>query len=462
MTALELARLQFGIVTVFHFIFVPLSIGLAFFVATLQTAHHRTGKDVYGRMTHFWGKLMLISFAVGVVTGIVQEFQFGMNWSDYSRYVGDVFGAPLAMEGLAAFFLESTFIGLWIFGKGRLPARVHLATIWLVAVGTMLSAYFILAANSWMQHPVGYRIGASGRAEMTSIWAVLTNSTALYAFGHTMLAALATAGMVILGVSAYHLARGHDVNGFRRSATLALVVVFVGALATATVGHFQAQLMTTQQPMKMAAAEALYTSQSGAPFSAFAVAPFEATPERLTLNVEIPKGLSLLATNTPNGRVEGINDLQAEYVARYGPGDYRPVIGITYWAFRLMVGMGVLMILLGFIGLLLVRRGTLTTSPRFLKIALWAIPVPFIGNAMGWIFTEMGRQPWVVQGLLLTRDASSPTVGVGYVTTSLIGFTLLYAVLAAIAGWLAVREMRAGTTPQSADAPGDAPTTLAY
>ena len=462
MTALELARLQFGIVTVFHFIFVPLSIGLAFFVATLQTAHHRTGKDVYGRMTHFWGKLMLISFAVGVVTGIVQEFQFGMNWSDYSRYVGDVFGAPLAMEGLAAFFLESTFIGLWIFGKGRLPARVHLATIWLVAVGTMLSAYFILAANSWMQHPVGYRIGASGRAEMTSIWAVLTNSTALYAFGHTMLAALATAGMVILGVSAYHLARGHDVNGFRRSATLALVVVFVGALATATVGHFQAQLMTTQQPMKMAAAEALYTSQSGAPFSAFAVAPFEATPERLTFNVEIPKGLSLLATNTPNGRVEGINDLQAEYVARYGPGDYRPVIGITYWAFRLMVGMGVLMILLGFIGLLLVRRGTLTTSPRFLKIALWAIPVPFIGNAMGWIFTEMGRQPWVVQGLLLTRDASSPTVGVGYVTTSLIGFTLLYAVLAAIAGWLAVREMRAGTTPESADTPGDAPTTLAY
>jgi cytochrome d ubiquinol oxidase subunit I len=413
-------------------------------------------------MTHFWGKLMLISFAVGVVTGIVQEFQFGMNWSDYSRYVGDVFGAPLAMEGLAAFFLESTFIGLWIFGKGRLPARVHLATIWLVAVGTMLSAFFILAANSWMQHPVGYRIGASGRAEMTSIWAVLTNSTALYAFGHTMLAALATAGMVILGVSAYHLARGHDVDGFRRSATLALVVVFVGALATATVGHFQAQLMTTQQPMKMAAAEALYESRSGAPFSAFAVAPFEATPERLTFNVEIPKGLSLLATNTPNGRVEGINDLQAEYVAKYGPGDYRPVIGITYWAFRLMVGMGTLMILLGFVGLLLVRRGTLTTSPRFLKIALWAIPVPFIGNAMGWIFTEMGRQPWVVQGLLLTRDASSPTVGVGYVLTSLIGFTLLYAVLAVIAGWLAVREMRAGTTPEHAETSGDAPTTLAY
>ena len=457
MTALELARLQFGIVTVFHFIFVPLSIGLAFFVAVLQTAHHRTGKDVYGRLTRFWGKLMLISFAVGVVTGIVQEFQFGMNWSDYSRYVGDVFGAPLAMEGLAAFFLESTFIGLWIFGRGRLSPRVHLATIWLTAIGTALSAYFILAANSWMQHPVGYEISSSGRAEMTSIWAVLTNSTALYAFAHTILAALATAGMVILGVSAYHLARGNDVDAHRRTATLAAAVVLVGSLGTATVGHFQAQLMTTQQPMKMAAAEALYESQSGAPFSLFAVAPFEATPERLTFNIEVPKGLSLLATNGPNGFVEGINDLQADYVKRYGPGDYRPVIGITYWSFRLMVGMGTLMILLGAVGVLLARRGTLTTSPRFLTIALWAIPVPFIGNAMGWIFTEMGRQPWAVQGLLRTDDASSPSVSAAYVATSLIGFTLLYSALAAIAGWLAVREMRAGIEPARPEGPDSGP-----
>jgi cytochrome d ubiquinol oxidase subunit I len=256
MTALELARLQFGITTLFHFIFVPLSIGLAAFVAVLQTAHYRTGRPVYDRMARFWGKLMLISFAVGVVTGIVQEFQFGMNWSEYSRYVGDVFGAPLAMEGLAAFFLESTFIGLWIFGRDRLPPLVHLATIWLVAIGTALSAYFILAANSWMQHPVGYEI-SGGRAEMTSIWAVLTNSTALYAFGHTILGALATAGMVMLGVSAYHLARRRDVEGFGRSAALALGVTFVATVATATVGHFQAQLMTDQQPMKMAAAEAL-------------------------------------------------------------------------------------------------------------------------------------------------------------------------------------------------------------
>jgi cytochrome d ubiquinol oxidase subunit I len=456
MTALELARLQFGITTVYHFIFVPLSIGLAAFVAVLQTAHYRTGKPVYDRMARFWGKIMLLSFAVGVVTGIVQEFQFGMNWSEYSRYVGDVFGAPLAMEGLAAFFLESTFIGLWIFGRDRLSPRLHLATIWAVAIGSAMSAYFILAANSWMQHPVGYRIAESGRAEMTSIWAVLTNSTALYAFGHTILGALATGGMVMLGVSAYHLARRRDVDGFRRSATLALAVTFVATVGTATIGHFQAQLMTDQQPMKMAAAEALYETQSEAPFSLFAVAPFEATPERLTVNVEVPAALSIMATNSPSGTVEGINDIQAEYQERYGPGDYRPVIGVTYWSFKLMVGAGILIILISGLGLWLVRRGTLTSSRRFLTLALWAIPLPFLANAFGWIFTEMGRQPWVVQGLLRTSDASSPAVGAGEVAATLIGFTLLYGVLAGVAGWLAVREIRKGTAPEEPEgASGD-------
>jgi cytochrome d ubiquinol oxidase subunit I len=441
-TALELARLQFGVTTVFHFIFVPLSIGLAFFVAVLETLRHRTGDPKYARLVRIYGRLMLISFAVGVVTGIVQEFQFGMNWSEYSRYVGDVFGAPLAMEGLAAFFLESTFIGLWIFGRDRLPARVHLATIWLVSFGTMLSAYFILAANSWMQHPVGYRIAESGRAEMTSIWAVLTNSTALYAFGHTILGALTTGGVVILAVAAWQLLRGVDVEAFRHVAVMAVVVTFAGALATGLIGHFQAQLMTDQQPMKMAAAEALYDSADGAPFSLFAVAPFEARPERLTHNIEVPNALSVLSTNTWDGRVEGINDLQRDYVARYGPGDYRPIIGITYWSFRLMVGAGMLMILLGAAGLLLHRRGVLATSPRFLRIAVWAVPLPFLANAMGWIFTEMGRQPWVVQGLLRTDDAVSPIVSSWTVGLSLAGFTLLYGVLAGVAGWLALRELR--------------------
>jgi cytochrome bd ubiquinol oxidase subunit I len=462
-TALELARLQFGVTTVFHFIFVPLSIGLAAFVAVLETLRHRTGDPVYARMVHIFGRLMLISFAVGVVTGIVQEFQFGMNWSEYSRYVGDVFGAPLAMEGLAAFFLESTFIGLWIFGRDRLSPRVHLATIWLVAVGTWLSAYFILAANSWMQHPVGYRIGESGRAEMTSIWAVLTNSTALYAFGHTILGALTTGGIVILGVAAYHLLRGNDVEAFRRVAGMAVVVVFAGATLTAVVGHFQAQPMTEQQPMKMAAAEALYETRDGAPFSLFAVAPFEATPERLTHNIEVPKALSLLSTNTFDGRVEGIDDLQAAYEARYGPGEYRPVIGVTYWSFRVMVGTGMLMILLGGVGLLLRRRRALHTSRRFLTLAVWAIPLPFIANATGWIFTEMGRQPWVVQGLLRTSDAVSPTVSGWTVAISLAGFTALYGVLAGVAGWLALREIRRVPADARPEEPGPGSTpSLAY
>ncbi len=462
MTALELARLQFGVTTVYHFIFVPLSIGLAFLVATLQTFHFRTGDDVWDRMARFWGKLMLISFAVGVVTGIVQEFQFGMNWSEYSRYVGDVFGAPLAMEALIAFFLESTFIGLWIFGRGRLRPGLHLATIWLVSIGTLLSAYFILAANSWMQHPVGYEIAESGRAEMTSIWAVLTNSTVLYAFPHTILGAFALGAFVMLGVSGWQLLRGHDREGFGRSARLALVVGFVASLGTAGVGHFQAQLMTEQQPMKMAAAEALYDTQSGAPFSLFAVAPFEKSPERLTWNLEIPKGLSLLSTDSLDGTVEGINDIQREYVAEYGPGDYVPVVGITYWSFRLMVGAGMAMILLSAAGLLLWRRGRLDDSRRYLTVALWAIPIPFVAHAAGWIFTEMGRQPWVVQGLLHTADAVSPTVSAATVATSLLLFTVLYGVLAAVAGWIAVREIRHGTSPGEGDAGEPSDLTVAY
>jgi cytochrome d ubiquinol oxidase subunit I len=464
MTAIELARLQFGVTTVFHFIFVPLSIGLAFLVATLQTLHHRTGNPADDRMTRFFGKLMLISFAVGVVTGIVQEFQFGMNWSEYSRYVGDVFGAPLAMEALAAFFLESTFIGLWIFGRGRLRPGLHLATIWLVAFGTLLSAYFILAANSWMQHPVGYEIdAASGRAEMTSIWEVLTNSTVLYAFPHTILGAFATAGIVILGVSAWSLLRGRDPHGFRRTAALAVGVTLVGSLGAAAVGHFQAQLMTDQQPMKMAAAEALYDTERGADFSLFAVAPFAARPERLTHNIVVPDALSILSTNSADGTVEGINDIQRDYERRYGPGDYRPIIGITYWSFRVMVGAGILMILLSAVGVVLWRRGRIDGSRRYLRVMVWAIPLPFLANALGWIFTEMGRQPWVVQGLLRTDDAASPTVSSGEVATSLIVFTLIYGVLAAVAGWIAVREIKKGPDAARPDGePEEAEPSMAY
>jgi cytochrome bd ubiquinol oxidase subunit I len=458
--ALDLARWQFGVTTVYHFIFVPITIGITWYVAVFQTLWHRRGDPRYLRLTRFFGKLMLINFAIGVVTGIVQEFQFGMNWSAYSRYVGDVFGAPLAMEGLAAFFLESTFLGLWIFGWGRLKPRLHLATIYAVAVGSTMSAFFILAANSWMQHPVGYTIDrATGHARMTSIFQILTNSTLVYAFPHTIGAAVMTAGMIVLGVSAWHLARGHETEMFAPAIRLALPVVLVAALFTTLIGHAQAQLMTRQQPMKMAAAEALYETRTSAPFSLFAVGPFAAHPTRSSFDVSLPNMLSVLATNSLDGKVQGVNTINADYQKRYGPGDYRPVIGVTYWTFRIMTGIGFALIALTAYGMWLVWRGTLESSRRFLRLSTWAIALPILANAAGWIFTEMGRQPWVVQGLLLTRNAVSPSVSAWEVGLTLAGFTLVYGILAAVDGWLMFRFAKsvppAGPAEEAGDAGGD-------
>ncbi len=463
MTTLELARLQFGVVTVFHFLFVPTTIGLAMFTAYCQTQAYRKDSEVYRRMTTFWGKIMLISFAVGVVTGIVQEFQFGMNWSDYSRYVGDIFGAPLAMEGLAAFFVESTFVGLWIFGKGRLSPKVHLATIWAVALSTALSAYFIIAANSWMQHPVGYEIDkASGRAELTSIFDVLTNSTALLGFSHTIMAALTTGGMVVVAVSAYGLRKGTAPDVFGRSIRFALAAVLVGVLATMTLGHFQGGLLEDQQPMKMAAAEALFTTEKGAGMSLYATGDFTRDPGKTNRNLQIPKALSLISTMSLNGEVRGVNNIEADYTKRYGPGDYVPWVAVTYWTWRAMIGAGTAMMALALLGLFLARRGTLDVSRRFLGAALIGGALPFIANSAGWIFTEMGRQPWIVQGLLQTKDGVSPSVGTGEVLVTLIGFTLLYGTLAAVAGKLFLKEVHQGPA-EDRPAPVDAPDlTLAY
>ena len=304
MTALELARWQFGITTLYHFIFVPVTIGLAICVAFFQTRWYRTGEEHWLRSTRFWGKLMLISFALGVATGIVQEFQFGMNWSNYSRFVGDIFGAPLAMEGLAAFFVESTFLGLWIFGWGRLSKKVHLACAWLVAGSTALSAYFILAANSWMQHPVGYKM-ADGKAELTNIASVLFNNTALYAFAHTILAALLTAGMILIAVSAWHLRQGSETEVFGGAMRLALPLVTLAAIATVIVGHFNGILMSHQQPMKMAAADAVFETKKGAGLSLFATGDFKSNPEGLNRNVEIPNLLSWIIDRLPARRDRG-------------------------------------------------------------------------------------------------------------------------------------------------------------
>ncbi len=468
-SALDLARWQFAITTLYHFLFVPVTIGLVWFVAAFQTAWHRSGDERWLRLTRFFGRLFLINFALGVVTGIVQEFQFGMNWSAYSKYVGDIFGAPLAMEGLAAFFLESTFLGLWIFGWDRLRPRVHLATIWIVAIGTTASAYFILAANSWMQHPVGYKINpVTQRAEMTSIAQILTNSTLIRAFGHTIAAAALTGSMLVLGVAAWHLRRNAGDALFGVVTRIALWTTLAAAIVTLLLGHTQGQLMTKQQPMKMAAAEALYKTKSGAPFSLFDIGPWQAHPSKSLVSIAIPHGLSILATNSWNGKVLGINDIQAAYVAKYGPGDYRPIVGIDYWSFRIMTGLGFLALLIAAIGLWLARaRGRLERSRRFLRIAVWAIALPLVANLAGWIFTEMGRQPWVVQGLLLTKNAVSPTVGPWSVGLTLAGFTALYGVLAVVEGLLMFRAARSdpepeGTYPAPADGSPITPPALTY
>jgi cytochrome bd ubiquinol oxidase subunit I len=440
METLDLARWQFAATTVYHFLFVPLTLGLAVLVAGMQTAWYRTDNPVYLRMTKFWGKLLLINFALGVVTGIVQEFQFGMAWSGYSRYVGDIFGAPLAIEALVAFFLESTFLGLWMFGWNLLPKRLHLMTVWLFAIGTWASAYFILAANSWMQHPVGYVINEqTNRAELTSIWTVLTNNTALYAFSHTVLGALATAATILIGISGWHLFRmrregvstaeahqldaveleaaratnGHEVTDavrrhvFLKSGKLGLVTLLIAVNATMLVGHFDAQLMTKQQPMKMAAAEALYETTKKAEFSLFTVGPLEKKPaEDETTSLALPGLTSFLATNSFNGTVQGIDDIQAAEEAKYGPGEYFPIIGLTYWSFRLMMGMGMYMAALAVVGLLLWKRRVY--EKRWFKVAgLLGIVAGFGAHAFGWIFTEIGRQPWVVYGLQKTEDAVS-------------------------------------------------------
>ncbi len=454
MSALELARTQFGITTIFHFIFVPMSIGLAVWVAVCQTLYHRTGNELYLRMTRFWGRFLLISVAVGVVTGIVQEFQFGMNWSQYSRYVGDVFGAPLAMEGLAAFFLESTFIGLWIFGWGRLSPRVHLATAWLVAFGTVLSAFFILAANSWMQHPVGYVVNhAAGRAELRSIWAVLGNPTLWLAFPHTVLGAFATGGMLVLGISAWGLMRRRNVDVFSRSARLVAPATLVIVIATIAFGDGQARLMATEQPMKMAAAEGLYNTSRGVGLSLFAVAPFERHPKRLNVDIQIPHLESLIATLSWNGKIRGINQVNEQERRRYGPGDYVPIVGVVYWAFRIMIGAGTLMLLIALAGVLLMRKGRLERSRAFHYAAIGGVFLPILANWSGWIFTEMGRQPWVVYGLLKTSQASSPNVSLSSVAISLSAFVVVYVVLIAIGARLFLAEIRRG--------PGEPPATEA-
>jgi cytochrome d ubiquinol oxidase subunit I len=450
MDSLVLSEWQFAITTVYHFFFVPLTLGLGWFIAIMETIYVRTGNEAYKQMTKFWGKLFLINFTMGVVTGIVQEFQFGMNWAEYSRFVGDIFGAPLAVEALVAFFLESTFLGLWVFGWDRLSKPLHAATFWLVAIGSNLSALWILIANSFMQEPVGYLLNeVTGRAEMTSFRDLIFNPNVWVMFPHVIFSGLTTAAFFVIGISAYHLLRKQNPQVFRPSFQMATIIGLVAVLLIGINGHSQAQHMVRTQPMKMAAAEALWYSEDPASFSLISITNLAQTGD--VFSIHIPRLLSLLAYDRLSGEVKGIYNLQDEFERTYGPGDYKPPIIVTYWSFRMMVGAGTLMGLLMLYAIL--KRRKLEGQTLLLKILPWAIGLPYLANTTGWLMTELGRQPWVVYGVMKTSEAVSTAVSSGEVLTTLILFTLIYGLLMVVDVRLLVKFAKAGPDQQTGGEP---------
>ena len=450
-----LSRLQFASTTIYHFFFVPLTLGLSWIVALLHTQYYRTGDDKFKRLAKFWGKLFLINFAMGVVTGIVQEFQFGMNWSEYSRFVGDIFGAPLAIEALMAFFMESTFLGIWIFGWDRAPKRLHLASIWLVAIGSNLSALWILLANGFMQHPVGYDPAsvATGRLVLNDFFALITNPKGWLFFWHTIAAGLTTAGFFVLGISAWHLARNKEDEFFKYSFQLGAIVAMIFTIVVGLGGHAQGQYLVDTQPMKMASIEALWDTEQPASFSLITIG--DLSGKHLVWQIRIPKLLSLIACNNLTCKVEGVNQVQADYVAKYGPGDYVPLMVVTYWAFRFMFGSSLLMVAVAAYALYLMLKAWPEKWMRWVKWLPWAIALPYIANSSGWILTEMGRQPWIVQGLLKTEQGVTPTNSAGMVLFTLIGFVVIYAVLMVADVSLLTRFAKAGPDATDAGVIGD-------
>ncbi len=456
MDALLLARLQFAITTIYHFFFVPLTLGLSILVALMQTAYARTGNEDYKKMAKFWGKLFLINFALGVVTGLVQEFQFGMNWSEYSRFMGDIFGAPLAIEALLAFFLESIFIGVWVFGEDKLPKWGHTGAIWAVAIGSNLSALWILIANSFMQQPVGYEI-VEGRAVMTDFFALVTNPNVWVQFPHVVTGGITTAAFFVLGISAWHLLRKTDgyQEVFQRSFRWGTVYGLVGVVLVIFIGHSQMQHMVRVQPMKVAAAEGLFDSEDPAGLSLLTIGSLDGQEE--VFSIRVPYLLSILSYNSLDGEVRGFRDLQAAYEETYGPGNYIPPVAINYWSFRVMVGAGMLMLALAVWSLVQVNRGRFTTASRFLRLLPFAIVLPYAANTTGWMLTELGRAPWIVFGLQRIEDAVSPNVTAASLLFSLIVFTLIYAGLMAadifLLNFFAKKPDNVFTTP--ADAPAD-------
>ena len=451
-TTVDLARAQFATTSIYHFLFVPLTLGLGPLVAVMQTIWHRTGNEAWLRLTRFFGTLFLINFAIGVATGLVQEFEFGMNWSVYAKFVGNVFGAPLAIEGLAAFFLEATFLGIWIFGWNRLSPRLHLATLWVAVVGTWLSGYFILVANSWMQHPVGYKI-VNGEAQLTSVWALLSNGFALRAYLHTMLAGLIFGSILVLGVCCWHFLRGREVDLFRKAAKLALIVAVPVTLLQLVVGNRFGEAVTSAQSMKIAASEAQWNTCQPCGFSLFQIGGFSKSDQTPSFSITIPRLLSYMATGSFGGEVQGLNQLQKQERRAYGPGNYIPNVRVIYWSMRVMAFIGVLMFLVAVVGAWLYWKKKLERARWFLWTAIVAIAFPYVAATAGWILTEMGRQPWIVQGLLKTSEANSPSVSTAWLTVSLVFFISLYLLLGIIDFVLMRRYARPDRPPPREEAP---------
>ncbi|HLQ94983.1 MAG TPA: cytochrome ubiquinol oxidase subunit I [Pseudogracilibacillus sp.] len=441
-----IARLQFAATTIFHYFYVPVSIGMAFTIAIMQTMYVIKKNDIYKKMVKFFAVLLLINFAVGVVTGIFQEFQFGMNWSDYSRYVGDVFGPSLAIEGLLAFFLESTFLGIWVFGWNRLGKKTHLASIWLVSLGSVFSAFWILTANSFMHNPVGFEL-EGGRAQMNDFLAILGNPHFWAQFPHVLLTSLTTGTFIIAGISAWKILRKHQLEMFKKAFKISITILAAASFVTLFTGHWQAQHLVEEQPMKMAAVEALW-EESGDPAPFNVVASINEEEKENNFEVQIPMVLSFLSYNQFEGSVTGLNDMQEFYEDKYGPGDYIPNVTVLFWSFRVMTGIGGLMVLLGLYGSYASRKTALQDRRLYLNLMVYGMIFPFVANTAGWLITEMGRQPWVVFGFMKTEDAISPSVTANEMLFSLLSFTAIYTILGVLTVYLFQKHIKKNDDPE--------------
>lgn len=431
MDTVILSRWQFAITTIYHFFFVPVTLGLSLFLAILETKYVISGNEIYKRMVKFWGKIFLINFAIGIVTGIVQEFHFGLNWSEYARFIGDIFSAPLAIEALMAFFMESTFIGIWIFGWDKLSKRAHAGVAWLIALGSNLSAYWILVANSFMQNPVGYVI-RNGRAEMTDFFAILKNPNVWYQFPHVVTAGVATGGFLVMAFSAWHLLQNKPATKefFQKSFQWAAVIALVGSTLVGLIGHAQGQFLAESQPLKIASMEGHWETEKPASFSVIAI--IDEKNKENTFDIKIPKVLSYLLFNDFSTEIKGLIDLEAEEVAKYGPGNYIPPVTISYWASRTMIGIGLLMILLSGLAVIWSRGDQLEKRTWFLKSLILTGLFPTIATTAGWLVAETGRWPWIVHGLQKIEDAVSPNITPGNIIFSLVSFIILYTILGVI------------------------------